>query len=232
MKEKKIYVLLAIIPVFFILYYCSVKSEKSSVFRMEEKPSSYRSKMEGLSFWAMDNGRKVMAIRADRFVVKNMKLGFFSFSMVKVAALDNVTIDIYSAKGNGHGDTRREVKSGPHRTKPSLDFKGAISTETFSSFPAQGITSIEAAPIVVTLYDDETIITRISAKTAKVHFRDREIGFDGDVKVVSGQRELRCESLQLSPADGMMKASQYRMTEAGKNNEGRHLKTDLLLKRQ
>ena len=86
-----------------------------------------------------------------------------------------------------------------------------------------------AAPVIFTLYYDETMITRISAKMSTVRFRNNDVVFDGEVKVVSGQSELRCESLRLSLADGIMEAKQYKMTKEGKNNAGRHLKTDLLL---
>lgn len=233
---------------------------------MNKRPA-YRAKMEGLSFLAMDRGRKVIAIRADSFIVRNVKIGFFSFGMASVAALENVTIDLYSADGRNRTDIwpdnenkksqdvvladNQEVntapatpavnqssqpaptKNVPARQKPTnsniIDFKGVLSKETFASFPAKSVTSIEAAPIVLTLYADEKVLTRISAQKAKVRFRDKDVLFDGDVVVVSGARELRSASLRLSPADGLMEARQYSMAAKGRNTAGERLQTDLLL---
>jgi hypothetical protein len=186
----------------------------------------------------MDRGRQVIAIKADRFIVRNMKVGFFSFSMAAVAVLENVSIDIYSADGKDRKDSwpadeTAATKHLPERQnikhKNALDFKGVLSKETFTSFPAKSISSIEASPIIFTLHDDKKILTRISAQKATVRFRDRDVLFDGDVTVVSGPRELRSESLRLSPADGMMEAKQYSMVTKGRNTSGKNLKTDLLL---
>lgn len=223
MKEKKfIFILLTIISASLVLYYFLGRSGQAPIVHNKQKRPSYRIKMEGLSFLAMDSGRKAIAIRADRFIVKNMKVGYFTFSMATVAFLENVSINVYS---KGKGAMR---KSGQ---KDALDFKGVISKEVFASFPAKKIVSIVAAPIVFTLYDDETMITQISAKTATVSFRNNDVVFDDDVRVVSGQSQLRCESLRLSPADGIMEAKKFRLAREGKNTAGRHLKTDLLLKR-
>ncbi|HAR34422.1 MAG TPA: hypothetical protein DCR95_10170 [Desulfobacter sp.] len=104
MQRKIVYLLLLCIPASFLLYFFIIKSEKQSVDPNLHKRPAYRTKMEGLSFLAMDRGRQVIAIKADRFIVRNMKVGFFSFSMAAVAVLENVAIDIYSADGKGRTD--------------------------------------------------------------------------------------------------------------------------------
>lgn len=237
-KKKIVYLLLVCIPAAFLFYFFIFKSEKQSVDHNMQKRPAYRTKMEGLSFLAMDRGRKVIAIKADRFILRNMKVGFFSFSMATVAALENVTIDIYSADAKDRKDSwpADETVATKHlpeqqniKHRNALDFKGVLSKETFASFPVKSITSIEASPIVFTLYDDKKILTRISAQKATVRFRDRDVLFDGDVTVISGPRELRSESLRLSPADGTMEAKQYSMVTKNGNASGQNLKTDLLL---
>lgn len=216
------------------LYFLSGRLNKTPTHLDREKPPDYRTKIEGLSFLAMNAGRKVLAIHADRLIVKNMKVGYFTFSMATVASLDNVSIEIYSA---GWGDAQKSEsrqKGGAwheRNRKGVLDFKDVFSEEIFSSFPVKKITSIVAAPIVFTLYDGETMITRISSRTATVRFRNQDVIFDGGVSVVSGKTELRCDLLKLSPADGLMEAEQYRMVRENKMTSGPRIKTDLFMKK-
>jgi len=248
MQKKNIAFLFIILAIsLFLIYFFLNKSQQPKFNQNEQHRSAYRTKMEGLSFLTMENGRKVIAIRADRFIVKNMKVGFFSFSMATVAALENAAIDIYNAAGNNQPDDQKSA-AGVGRQSPvslsqenempkerkndnSLDFRGVLSKETFASFPAQNVTAIEAAPVVLTLYDDDKVLTQIFAQKAKVRFRSRDVLFEGDVRVVSGPRNLKSESLRLSPKDGLMEAEEYSRAEQGRMTSGKNLKTDLLLKR-
>ncbi len=187
--------------------------------------------MEGLSFLAMDEGRTVIEIKADRFVVKNMKVGYFSFSMAPVAFLENARIDAYSAGGTQNMAELKAASSDARSIPNSLDFNHALSKEAFASFPAKNIANIEAAPITFALHADDRVVTQISAKKAELRFRDKDVLFSGDVKAVSGLRQLTSKTLRLSPSDGRMEAYDYTIIYQEKSESGRQLKTDLVLKR-
>jgi len=57
---------------------------------------AYRMQIEGLRFYGMNQGRRVVSITADRFTLRRGKIGFFSTGLTRTALIENAIIDIYA----------------------------------------------------------------------------------------------------------------------------------------
>lgn len=68
---------------------------------------AYRMQIEGLRFYGMNQGRRVVSIEADRFTLGRGKIGFFSTGLTRKAVIENAIIDVYATA------TARSSKNAP-----------------------------------------------------------------------------------------------------------------------
>lgn len=200
-------------------------------------PPSQRMAIGGLSFFGISDGRKSIAIRADRFVIEKKKFGFLSFSLMNVARLENAVIDVYGVS-RSTAETS-SIKSPDMTAAPdgrggkAPTFDHILSRESFSLFPVKNIGAITAAPVVVQFHDDRGFLTRLSAMSGTIRMKEQDILFSGNVRVASGPRELLTDQLLFLPQKGLFDVNKsYTMKTAGNRYQGKHLTTDIYLKRK
>lgn len=186
-----------------------------------------RMRIEGLRFYGMSEGRRVIAIEADRFAIQKGKIGFFSTGLTQTARIVNARIDLYVAEASAPGT----VDAPPGQRQ---DYGNLFSEETFSSLlPSKNLSAIEAAPVLVRLHGSSALQTRIEAARASVRFRERDILFEGNVRVSAEGAELQTEQLVFIPETALLKTDKpYLLKKGDRTIEGTGLTTDILLQPQ
>lgn len=257
-----------------ILFLLLRQSDPPRNLKRSSQPSQ-RLRVEGLRFYGMKEGRRVIAIEADRFVIQKGKIGFFSTGLTQTVRIENARIDLYAAgastpgnetkplsaqaspdRGPASRETSAATSGGVHQarepTKSSLagsspggkptdrppaprwNFGDLFAGETFSSLlPTKNLSAIEAAPVMVRLHGSSALQTRIEASRASVRFRERDILFEGNVRVSAKGAELETEQLVFVPETACLKTDKpYILKKGDRTIEGTHLVTDLLLQPQ
>jgi len=173
------------------------------------------------------DGKRVISIEADRFAIEKKKLGFFRFGLMNIALFENALVRIYGVERT-YGNEQDESHESPKQT---LSFKNSFSKETLPSLPVKRVSSILMEPIDLELHDEHSAVTRISAASATLGLRKRMIMFKGDVRVVSGDRVLTTDRLNLLLETAVIKTGGIFLLKAlGKQWEGRRLTTDIFLR--
>jgi hypothetical protein len=187
----------------------------------------YRMQIKGLDFNRIINGHKEISITADQFILRKGKVGFFSFALINTARIENARIDIYAMPSGEKSGNRRPINA----VQEKYSFGDLFGEETLSSLlPVKSISSIEAVPVTVRLLSDRGVITQISAASASVQLKNREILFNGRVRVLSGNAELSTEKLIFTPLTAhLVTDKSYLLRRGGRTIRGKGLTTDIFL---
>jgi lipopolysaccharide export system protein LptA len=194
--------------------------------------------ISGFQFDHSVEGRKVIRIRADEFTVEKMKLGHFSLGIVNVAKLKNGVIEVYgeSAKktespGSGPASKADPNPAGGVSKEPTLTFDNLFKEESMPSFGTKKVASIVIEPIRVQLRDQDTVLVQITAASASLKLKNREIQFKGNVRLSANQHSLEAEEMSFHPENGRIKVEgDYILQSAKGRIQGKRLETDVLLK--
>ena len=82
--------------IIFFIYQHNISKEKAGTdLPVETQSKSIRVQTRGLQLTGYDNEEKVISIKADKFTIRKMKIGFLTTSLFNVAELKNAVIDIY-----------------------------------------------------------------------------------------------------------------------------------------
>jgi hypothetical protein len=221
-----------------------------------------RMQILGLRFYGMNQGRRVIAIKADRFTLGKGKIGFFSTGMTQAATIDNARIDLYATpqarrgsdaeippkesepgnaltvSENGGRPAAPALSGSPSAVSPSteveLDFGDLFANETFSTLlPTKSIVAIEVAPITILLHGSRDIVTQVTATAASIRLRDQVILFSGGVRVTTGGAELTAEQLVFDPRAARFQTDKpFTLKKGARTLAGTGLSTDLFLRRR
>lgn len=223
-------------PVFFYFHYRASNSGQDSreaSFRRYPKP---RLEIKGFRYEGNHDGQKVISIRADKFSIQKKKLGFFRFGLMNEARLANAYIHLYGRSGQtensevGGRSGQTEKRSDGYGLQRNLTFKGIFSKDVFPSFPVKKISSIVMQPVCLELHDEKTVVAKISADSAAIRLKRRDILFQGNVKVVSGTRVLNTDRLSLRPESAVIQTNRpFMLKTPEKQYEGQGLITDIFL---
>jgi hypothetical protein len=197
--------------------------------------SAYRTQIDGLRFFETRHGRKVVSITADRFMLGRGKIGFFSTGLTRRATIQNATIEIYAdAQPSAPVGTKPAPEGRPHDIPPgkNVAFNGLFAGETFSTLlPVRNIAEIVISPITLTLRNENTVLTSITAVKATVLLRERRILFTGQVRVLSGKTELTTEQLVFIPETSRLQTNHpCILKREDMVSEGSSLTTDIFLR--
>ena len=209
--------------------------EKVTVARQRSTPVH---EIRGFRFSGSHQGRRVIAIRAYRLSIQRRKIGVFSIGLMNEARLQNAEIHLYGVrKKEGPAMTGGGAEGGPtaaQKSRPGgnqkLTFGDVFSKDALAGFPAKKITSIVMKPVLVTWHEGEAEMARISAGSAVIRFKSRDILFTRDVRVISGNRELTAGRLSVKPATVSLKVDgAYTLKSPAGVRQGKKLTTDLFL---
>jgi len=194
-----------------------------------------RMKIRGFRFDGHYKGEKVLRIKGDTFVIEKKKVGFFRLGMMSVARIRNAEVDIYGASSTPERkETRKEpgIKSSPSApsVSKSPSFGNVFHRDALPPVPIRGVYSFVMEPVTIKLHVDRKMVTWISAGSASIRLKSRDILFKGNVRARSGERALETEQLSFLPNDGVLKCpNQYILQTSTKRFEGTFLIADIFL---
>ncbi|NVM20665.1 MAG: LPS export ABC transporter periplasmic protein LptC [Desulfobacterales bacterium] len=134
------------------------------------------------------------------------------------ARLTNAVIDIYGKKR--HTTDRSQPDN---RRLRVMTFDHIFSREALPAFPVKRISSIVIEPVLVKLHDQRSVLTEISAASATIRLKKRDILFKENVRVASGSRILTTDRLSLSPENAVMKTDKFVLRTPEKQFKGERL---------
>lgn len=179
----------------------------------------------GFNLYTVDKGKNILSIKADEFSIEKKKMGFFRFGLLNVAYFKNATIDVYLRRTNALADTGLMVDALPsiENALPSLK-------EALPSSSSKRIQSIVIEPVCLNLWNEQSLLTRITSTSATVGMKERNIMFQGGVFVESGDKSLVAENLYFIYEKAVMKTDcHYILSTPTEKTEGDHITTDLIL---
>jgi hypothetical protein len=196
---------------------------------------TYRTQIDGLRFFETRRGQKVVSITADRFMLGRGKVGFFSTGRTRRATIQNAVIEIYADAQPSAPVGTKPVPEGSQddiRSGKNVAFNGLFAGETFSTLlPVRNIAEIVISPITLTLRNERTVLTSITAVKATVLLRERRILFTGQVRVSSGKTNLATEQLVFIPETSRLQTDHSYILKRGNTvSEGNRLTSDIFLK--
>ena len=200
-------------------------------------PPGNRLQISGFKFNGHYDGKKIISIKADKFTIEKKKLGFFRLGLLNVARFKNAVIDIYGQRiETGEEALPMSAVQAPEKSqadtqRSSISFSELFTGEALPSFSVKRISSIMIEPVCLNLYDGKSLISQITASSANIRLRKRDILFEGDVLVKSGLASLKSDHLILMPENGALRAERHFVLETPeKRLEGERLTTDLYLR--
>ena len=185
---------------------------------LDQENYNYFVKIAGFRFDSNENGENVLSIKADKFTVEKKKLGFFRLGLINDAIFENAIIDLYLKKKKSDNDKDPVLES-----LPSLK-------EVLPSFSTKNISSVVITPICLNFWVDKSLLTQITSNTAIIKLTKQNISFEGDVRVVSGEKRLFTERLDFFPESSVMKTDHHYSLKTGeKNIKGKTITLDIFL---
>jgi len=181
--------------------------------------------MSGFTYTGTFNAKKVIRFRADRMVIDKQKVGFLKFNLMHRVHFKNADIRLFAQSRQSSGE-----KTAGWNFEDDWTFENTFTKESLPSLPVKRIAAIEFSPITVELFRGDKMLTRVSARSAKVRIRKKAISFKGGVTVVSGGRQLTADRLLLVPGENTVEVKgRCTLTESGREVEGYDWVTDFSL---
>jgi len=204
--------------IFLLLRQGNLNTHNNTPEVSSQRYSKHRLKIKGFRLDSLNNGEKILSIKADNFTIEKKKLGFFRFGLINVAKFENAVIDIYFKRklSNNGSDFISEAL-------PSL-------SDALPSFSTKRISSITIEPVCLNLRDEKSLFTQITSKSAIIRLKKHNFFFKGGVHVVSGDKSLSTERLTLLPQKLIMKTERrFILKTPQKKMEGEQLTVDIFL---
>lgn len=192
---------------------------------LRQKLLHSRLQIKGFKFDRSNNGKNILSIKADKFTIEKKKLGFFRLGLINVAKFENAVIDVYLKR-----------KSSSDESKPlgnDWDFLGEdlpSLRDAFPSFSKKRISAVIMEPVCLNLRGERSLLTQLTSKSAIVRLKKRDLLFEGNVRVLSGDKSLITERLNFSPENFVMKTKRHFILKTSdKKLEGDQLTVDFFL---
>ena len=230
LKSLNIFLLVPAIAGTSILIFSFYHKRTSNIEHKPNNASGYRypeSQHEITRFYfnSIVNGRKILSIEADRFSINKKKLGFLSFGLMDVAMFKNATIQIFGK------NIEAKHHTGQQNQPQSVTFNDILQKDAFHAFSTKRVLSVEMEPVCIKLHDDTAVVTEITANSATIRLKNRDILFKGHVRVISGPKLLTTSQLKLFPENSIIETDRHYILKTNeKQIEGQQLTTDIFLK--
>ena len=209
--------------------------------KVENEPGQnfqkHRLQITGFQFDGHRGGKRVITIKADQFTIEKGKMGPLRVSLWNVAKLKNGIIHLYGSSTSSSEVSSSKTDFGPslgeEGEKPAvrrLELGDVFNKESIPSFGVKKVSSIISEPIQVILHDEASVVTEISAASATIRIKERDVFFKGNVRVLSGARTLLTETLSLDPVKGELRSEEQVLLQSPRQAvESKGMVTDFFL---
>ncbi len=209
--------------------------------KMENEPGQnfqkHRLQITGFQFDGHRGGKRVITIKADQFTIEKGKMGPLRVGLWNVAKLKNGIIHLYGSSTSSSevspSKTGFGTSLGEEGEKPAvrrLELRDVFHNESIPSFGVKRVSSILSEPIQLILHDEASVVSEISAASATIRLKERDVFFKGNVRVLSGARTLLTETLSLDPVKGELRSEDRAFLQSPRQAvENKGIVTDFFL---
>jgi hypothetical protein len=242
LKRSRIFFYFSMVCILGGLVFLYYHQRGSNDPKTQQRISHYRypqnrHQIRGFTYYGTHEGKKIISIKADKFAIEKKKLGFFRLGLIDEAIFKNAVIDIYGKREEPvRNSTLRvlsqttDISGSDVKESQGITFKAVFAEEVLQSFPKKHISSIMIEPISLNLHDENSLVTKITASSASIRLKERDILFEGDVRVVSDTRLLKADKLSMRPEDSVISTDgHFTLKTPEKKWEGQRLTTDIFL---
>ena len=151
--------------------------------------------IKGLRYTRTEKTRRMYVIKADRLRVQKKKLGLIRFGLIKEIIIDNATIDFYK-----HSD---------HKLNLQILTQGLKESKSISSMILKSTGKVILNPVVLQILSQEgQLLSKLCAESATFNLKKKQIVFERNVEIHSGNRTLNAASLAVISKYGQLIARQ------------------------
>jgi hypothetical protein len=192
-----------------------------------------RHAIKGLRLSSIVGGQRQFFLKADAFAIHKKKLGYLKIGLLNEARFEGVLLRLYGNDRLVENPEDKRGIPGPSFELPDLTAGFNKEGGPLAVLPGGRLSGIVMRPVIVELYHDDDLLTKITADKAYLRVRNRQIVFEGQVRMASRDRWLTTRRLSLAPQTALVSVmTAYRRSHAGQVEEGRSLQTDLCLNPQ
>jgi hypothetical protein len=186
--------------------------------------------MEGFRLSSIVGGQRQFFLKADAFAIRKRKIGFFKFGLLNEARFEGVLLRLYGRDQPGKMPEKKPGISERSFQLPDLASGFHKKGGPLAMVPAGRLSGIVMHPVTVEVYRNDNLLAKITADKAYVRARDRQIVFEGQVRMTSQDKWLTTRRMTLTPQTACVSIeTTYRRYDAGRVEKGRRLQTDLAL---
>jgi hypothetical protein len=192
--------------------------------------------VKALTYTSHINAQKKLVIKCKYFTIKRKKIGGLRFGMMKEAIFYDGVIQLYQYPQQIHNSSAHTADSHENSTrvddkKPQDIFQTLISKDSPLISGVKNIASVSIKPVTIELFANTELSTKISARSAVFNLKQGTILFSDKVCVLSGQRELLVDTLELNPENKQLTGNNYTLSTADGKTSGKRIVTDLYLRK-
>jgi len=149
-----------------------------------------------LNYESFNNGNRTISFKADRFSIQRKKIGFFRVGLVNMGVFDNADVVLHlQHQGNDYSCCHESSEDAPdEQSLPDL-------SKMLPPHAAGRISSVTLKPVILSLVDGNSVLTRITSESAELRLTGPGIEFTGNVEVVSEDKTLKTRRLIFYPDD-------------------------------
>jgi hypothetical protein len=244
----KVIICITVLVSFIVsIYYYTRLSDTDNLKKKEalhNKKAESNFEIRGFRLNSVREGKRIISINADRFAIQKQSIGYFRFALLNEVRLENAFVVLYGVndiKENIALETisfSQETASAPIGANDSkgstaseaLKFNNVFSEATLGLFPVKRIASIIIEQVSIELRNNYSVVSRISAESAIIRLKERDILFKNNVRVESDGKVLTADFLNFYPDKSTIETDQNFMFDTPQKRwEGKGLTTDIYL---
>jgi hypothetical protein len=172
--------------------------------------------LQGFHFISFKKEKKNISINADRLIIQKQSVGFFRFTLLNEVKFTNASVVLYETTPPASATTAssklKQAKiahtTAPDTASETVSFNGIYSEEIFGLFPVKRIASFKLEPVSIELHNNGSVVSRISANSATIRLKQRDMLFEKNVRVDSDNKLLMADNLRFYPNNSTIKIDQ------------------------
>ena len=182
----------------------------------------------GLKIDNYASGGKTLSMSIDRLRVVKKKIGFFRLGFLKIARVEDVTLDWYEGIIPGRKQTSgpAEDSENPVNSKHLSDLLNNL-----KKYLPGNIKGVELTPLKINYFRNQRCILSIHADSAAPGHQGQRIVFKGNVKLLADfEKKLKCEKMTwLIDKKRFVSKSSFVFQDNHHQIKGKGFKTDFAL---
>jgi hypothetical protein len=185
----------------------------------------------GFEYTQNIGAKRLISIKSRHFAIQRKKIGFLRFALMREAVFSDAQIKLYLYPEEKTAPSRDRLS--PVLNVSSEDIVGSLellmAKDSKLVSKLKNVSAIMVHPVQIAFYYKEVPVLSISAQSAHLGLADRKIFFTRNVVVISGDRKMRVDRLEVNPDTKELIGTDYVLSSPEGETSGSHITTDFKL---